>query len=162
MKKQSTPQEPKYFKYQFSPLMIVLAIAAMLLSVAGIVVSVFRIIKFGIREFSDALTNPFLILICLFCIVLMISILAKSQYIVDGTHYTTQFGFIKSSFLIADITAIVLDSDTKKLTVYVGEEFTVLSLNEAWNEEFVRALLDANPEIEYSFTLAENKDKDEK
>ena len=80
----------------------------------------------------------------------------------DGTHYTTQFGFIKSSFLIADITAIVLDSDTKKLTVYVGEEFTVLSLNEAWNEEFVRALLDANPEIEYSFTLAENKDKDEK
>ena len=153
--KNTEKQTTKYFKYKLSPLMIILSIAVILLSVAGIIVSVIRIVKYGIREFSDALSSPFLILVCLLCIVLVVAILIKSQYVIDGTHYTTQFGLIKSTFLIADVTEIVLDSETKKLTVYVGEEFTVLSLNEEWNEEFVRALLDANPNIEYSFTMAD-------
>lgn len=151
----NTEKQTKYFKYKLSPLMIILSIAVILLSVAGIIVSVVRIVKFGIREFSDALSSPFLILVCVLCIVLVVAILIKSQYVIDGTYYITQFGLIKSSFLIADITAIVQDTETKKLTVYVGEEFSVLSLNEEWNEEFVRALLDANPNIEYSFTMAD-------
>lgn len=155
MKKDNANQEIKYFKYTLSPLMIVLSIAVILLSIAGIIVSIWRIMQYGIREFSDALSSPFLILVCIACIVIVVSILIKSQYVIDGTHYITQFGLIKSTFLIADITAIVLDTETKKLTVYVGEEFSVLSLKEEWNEEFVRALLEINPDINYSFTMAE-------
>ena len=155
MKKENTPYETKYFKYTLSPLMIVLSIAVILLSIAGIIVSIWRIAKYGIREFSDALSSPFLILVCIACIVIVLSILIKSQYIIDGTNYITQFGIIKSAFPIADITSIVLDTQTKKLTVYVGFEFSVLSLKEEWNDEFVRALLEINPNIDYSFTMAD-------
>jgi len=106
------------------------------------------------------LQSPLLIAISLFCIVIIIALLVKSQYIVDDTHYTTQFGFVISRFPIKDITALVLDMDTKKLTVYMGEQFSVLSLSPEWNDEFIAALRAVNPDIEFSFTLAD-KEKDE-
>ena len=85
----------------------------------------------------------------------MISVLAKSQYIVDETYYTTQFGFIKSKFLIKDVTKLELDTDTQKLTVYVGEQFSVLSLSPEWNHEFIAAIREVKPDIEFTFTLSE-------
>ena len=136
--------------------MIGLSIAVILLCVAGIVISVYRLVEFGgVDGFTDALTSPLLIAICIFCIALVISMLVKSQYIVDDKYYTTQFGFIKSKFLIADITALLYDTDTKKLTVFVGEQFSVLSLNPIWNDEFITALRAVNPNIDFSFTLTE-------
>ena len=143
--------------------MIALAITVILLCLVGIVISVYRLIKFGgVDGFTDALKSPLLIAICLFCIVTVIALLVKSQYIVDETHYTTQFGFIISRFPIKDITALVLDMDTKKLTVYIGEQFSVLSLSPAWNDEFIAALRAVKPEIDFSFTLAETDGKTEK
>ncbi len=159
MKEQKTPSSAKYFKYQFTKTLISLAIAVIALCLAGIGVSVYRIVLFGIREFTDALQSPFLIAVCAFCIVLMISILAKSQYVIDENHYTVQFGFIKSKFAIKDITALVFDSDAKKLSIYIGEEFSVLSLAPAWQDEFIAALRAVKPEIDFSFTLAEKTEE---
>ena len=157
MKKNSAPKEAKYFKYQFRPIMLVLAIAVLLLCVAGIGVSVYRIVTFGIRQFSDALQAPLLILISLLCMTVVIALLIKSQYIVDENYYTVQFGFIKSKFPIKEVTAMELNSDTKKLTVYVGEEYSVLSLSPLWVDDFIAALRKANPNIDFSFTLAEHE-----
>ena len=62
-----------------------------------------------------------------------------------------------------DITSVVLDRDTNKLTVYMGEAYSVLSVQPSWNEDFVRALLKGNPSIDYSYTIKENKpDEDDK
>lgn len=162
MKKNSSPKEAKYFKYRFTPTLIVLSIAVILLCLAGLVVSIYRIVRFGVTGFSDALKSPLLVAICIFCIVLMISVLAKSQYIVDDTYYTTQFGFVKSKFPIKDITRLELNTDTQKLTVYVGEQFSVLSLSPEWNDEFIAAIRAVKPDIEFSFTLAEKSGKEEK
>lgn len=159
MKKKSAPTKAKYFKYQFTKTMIGLAIAVLLLSLAGIGVSIYRIVQFGIHGFTDALQSPFLIAICLLCMAIILSILIKSQYIIDDRHYIVQFGIIKSKFAIQDITSILLDSDTKKLTVYIGEEFSVLSLAIANHDEFIAALREANPHIEFTFTLAEGKEE---
>ena len=112
--------------------------------------------QFGIHNFSDALQSPFLIAICIFCIILVTSVLIKSEYIVTDTHFISQYGFIKSKFAIKEITAIVLDSDTKKLTVRFQEQFIVINTSSLWNEDFIRSLLTVNPNIDYSFTLAEN------
>ncbi len=159
MNKNSTPKETKYFPYQFTKTMLVLAIAVIALCIAGIGVSVYRIVRFGIRDFTDALQSPLLIVICVFCIAVVVCMLIKSQYIVDDTYYTTQFGFIKSKFLIKDVTRLELDTDTKKLTVFVGEEFSVLSLSEKWQDEFISAIRAVKPEIDFTFTLAENKEQ---
>ena len=44
----------------------------------------------------------------------------------------------------------------------MGEEFAVLSLSKDWTEAFTKALLDVNPKIDYSFTLAETDGKHKK
>ena len=89
--------------------------------------------------------------------------MAKSQYVVTEKHYISQFGFVKSRFLIKDVTAIELDSDTKKLTVFVGEQYMVLSIVPEQNDAFVQAMREMNKKIDFSFTLAPAaKDADKK
>ena len=147
------------FKIKFPITIILLCVAVYLLCGVGIGVSVWRIIHFGVKEFADVLKYPFLILVCLFCIVVVSSILIKSQYAVDDKYFTSQYGLIKSKFPVKDVTALTFDTDEKKLTVNFGEQFMVLSVNPDYSEALVRALLAVNPNIDYGFTLAENNDK---
>ncbi len=156
MKRSSKPNLAKYFKYKFSKLIFILALAVIAVCIVGIILSILRIIENGIDGVIGALTSPFYILICVFCIILVISILIKSQYIIDEKHLITQFGFIKSKFIIKEVTSILLNTDTNKLTVNMGEQFFVLSIDPKWNEDFVQALREINPNIDYSFTLASN------
>ncbi len=39
----------------------------------------------------------------------------------------------------------------------MGEAYSVISVQSSWNEDFVRALLKGNPDIDYSYTVKENK-----
>lgn len=164
MKKKET-QTVKRFKIKFTPTIICLCIAILLLCGVGIGISVWRIVRFGINGFNDVVKYPFLIAVCLFCIVIVVGILIRSQYIVDGETFITQFGIIKSRFAIRDITSVLLDRDLKKLSVYFGEQYSVISVSPEWNEELVRALLAVNPNIDYGFTLTDppkNKTDNEK
>ena len=158
MKNISAPKDIKIYKIKFTKAIIALAIAVMVFCTAGIIFSILQIIHHGIVDFSDVLKYPFLILISVFCIALVIAILVKSQYVINQNHLTSQFGFIKSKFDIKKITAVILDTDTNKLTVHCGEEFFIISLDKEWNEAFVRDLLAVNPHIDYSFTVSEKKD----
>lgn len=154
MEKKTIPSGTKFFKYKLTKLMIVFAVCILVLSIAGAVLSVFRFIKSGFNEPTDFITHPLLLLASLFCFVLTISILAKSQYAVTDKDYIIQFGFIKSTYPIKDITKVVYDTDTQKLTVFVGEEFSVLPLCADWQDEFVQALREVKPSIDYSFTAS--------
>ena len=156
MEKKTTPSGTKIFKYKLTKLMIVFAVAILLLSVAGAVLSVIRFIKSGFDEATDFITHPLLLLASLFCFVLTISILAKSQYTVTDKDYILQFGFIKSTYPIKDITKVEYDTDTQKLTVFVGEEFSTLPLCADWQEDFVQALRAVKPSIDYSFTASKS------
>ena len=154
MSKNSVPQGAKYFKYTLTKGMTALAVTVLALCVGGIALSGYRLIKNGIHEITDVLTSPLLILICIFCMALVISILCKSQYVVTKDSYVMQFGFIKSTYAIKDVTKVVYDTDTNKLTVFVGNEFSVLPLCKEWQEDFVQAIRDVKPSIEYSFTAS--------
>ena len=159
MKKQSVPHEAKYFKFRFTPLMLILAIAVLVLFTAGIVLSVWRITKEGIHVFNDVLKSPFLIAICLFGIVVVVAMLIRSRYIITKDTFITQFGIIKSKFPVQDFTSVLLDTDNKKLTVYSGEQFFVVTTNPEWNNDFVQALREVKPDLEFSFTLTNQEDK---
>ena len=159
MKQSSSTNNVKTFPITFPISIILVAVAVLLLCVASIVVSVLQIISKGVNEFSDVLKYPFMLAISVFCIVLVISILIKSQYVVNDTHFVSQFGLVKSKTEIKTITSIILNTETQKLTMYFGEEFTVLSFTKDYNEEFVRALLDVNPKISYSFVTPDSEEK---
>ena len=160
--KNKAPQQIKRFKYKFTPTMLALAYAVLVLCLVGIVVSVWRIMQFGIGGFSDALKSPFLIAVCVLCIVIVVAMLFKSEYTVDATHYTTRFGIIKSKFLIKDVTSLVLNTDQRKLTVYFGEQYAVLSIDPTLCDAFISALREVKPSIDFSFTLAEKADETDK
>ena len=155
MKKQSTGKQPQIFKIKLTNTMLLLCVAVFILCATGVGLSIWRIIKFGVNSFNDVIKYPFLIGVCLFCIALMIALLIKSQYVVDDTYFYTQYGFIKSRFTIKDVSALVYNTDEKKLTVQFGEEYTVVSVDPVWQEELVRAFLAVKPEIDYSFTLTQ-------
>lgn len=162
MKKTTAPQEAKIFKITFSKTILALSIVILLICFAGIGISVWRIFSFGIHSFNDVLKYPFLILVGGFCIAVVVAILIRSQYILDKEYLTAQFGFVKTKYDVKKITSLLLDTDSKKLTVNCGEEFFVLMLSNNWNEEFVRALLSINPDIDYSFTLSDNEKSEDK
>ena len=156
--KKSTDQKNKIlFPLKLSKVMIALCIVCIALCLAGIAVTIFRIVNNnGINGVMDVLKYPLLILICLFCIALVLSILIRSQYAVDDKNLTTQFGFIKSTYPIKDFTSLTVDSQQQKLTVYQGENFFVLSVKETWLNDMVHAILQSKPSLEVSYTLTEN------
>ena len=154
MGKKVVPAGAKYFKYKLTKLMVATAIAVILLALGGLGLSIYRLLKCKFEEVTDFITHPLLILVSIFCIALAISILCKSQYVVTDKNYIMQFGFIKSTYAIKDITKVIFDTDTNKLTVYVGEEFSVLPLCADWHEDFVQALRAVKPSIDYTFTAS--------
>ena len=165
MKKNSGSESPKYFRFQFTPAVIAMSIAAVLSGTScslAISISVYNISKNGIHSFNDVLRYPFLILVSVALAVIVTALLIRSGYLVDDKYFTTQFGLIKSRCELKKITSVVLDRDTYKLTMYTGDTYSVLSVHPSWNEDFVRALLKGNPDIDYSYTLRENKPDDDK
>ena len=157
MKKQSAPHEAKFFKFRFTPLMLILAVCVIVLATAGTALSIWRIVAQGIHGFNDALKSPLLIAICIFGIVIVTAMLIRSRYVITKDALVIQFGFIKSKFTVADFTSVLLDTDSKKLTVYMGESFFVVTTNPEWNNDFVQALREVKPDIEFSFTLTDGQ-----
>lgn len=149
----------KTFQIQFPLAVILLAVAVIVLCIISIGVSIWQIITMGIDGITDVFKYPFMIAISVFGIALVSSVLIKSEYVITDKEFISQFGFIKSKTALSAITSILLNTDTQKLTVYFGEEFTVLSFTKDWNEEFVRAILDANPNVSYSFTSSNTEEK---
>ena len=155
--------EAKSFPIRFSPIIIILCVAIILLCCAGVALSADRIAKEGINGLYSALKSPFLIAICLFGIAVVIAMLIKSQYVVDGDKLITQFGFVKSTFEIKKFTSMIFDTERNKLSIYMGEEYFVLTVQMSFVNELVNAILAANENIDYSFTLSgEPKDEDKK
>ena len=152
-------EEKKIYRFPFKlgTLTVTLCILALVLCVVGIALSIWRISNEGINGITDALRNPFVILVCLLCMVIITALLIKSQYVVDETNFTTQFGIIKSKTPIQSITALEEDREKGRLTLFFGEDFSVIAVKKEWNDDFIRALLKMNPDIDYSFTMTENK-----
>ncbi len=155
----------KKFRYRFSRLTYWLIIAGIALSVVGFGLNLFVCIKNGISSAADPVypiiqyTLMFAVTVALFAILL--SILISSYYLVDKEQIVTSFGFIKSKYKIKDIETIELDRNTNKLSVYFSDDtFVVIVVKEEWYSQFVQAILDINPKIEYSIKSKENTPDD--
>ena len=149
--------ETKTFKFKLNAKLILLCVAILLLCAAGIVVTTLRMLKYGIHGVNDVIKYPFLLAVCVACVVIVVALLIKAEYLLTDKELITKFGFIKTKYPIKELTSVLLDRDKNRLTLYMGEQFAVVLVDPKWNEEFVRELLKRNPEIEYTFTVTENK-----
>ena len=148
-------QNQTVIKIKFSKKILILSALVYILCAVGTAVSIWRVCRYGIHGFSDVLKYPFLIAVCVFCVTLVTSVLIKSQYVIKDGNLITQYGFIKSKFPAKDFTSMTLNTDEKKLTIYSGEQYMIISVSPTWVHEFTKALLDINPKIEYTFTLTD-------
>lgn len=171
MKKQNSnkntkpqPEKPvcRTFPMKKSLAITLLSAGALVLSVAGIILSAYRLLKSGLHSFYECLQYPFLIAVCLFAIVVVAAVLIKCEYRVSGTELILCHGFLKTHISLSQITEAVSDTDTDKiyLTLTDTEGKLVLSTTHDRRESLVRALLDGNPAIDYGFTMREKNDEE--
>lgn len=156
----------KSFKYKFTPLMKTLLFAAIGVSVLGFALTTWRLIVNGARTADPVysiLTYVLMYFVTVAVFVLCCSVLASSCYIISGKTFKTKFGFIVSKFDVEKITDVILDRKTNKLTVtFESGEYIVIVVKQDWYEEFISAILEANPKIEYSVNSLENDGTDKK
>lgn len=142
---------------KFGKLIFGLSIAALVLCAVGIVFSIYNIIRFGIVNLYDALKYPFLMVICVLCIVFVAAILKSSYYEITKDKLIAKYGFLKNEYPVLQFTAMVLDRDENKLAAYMGDVFMLITIAPTDNEAFARAMLDVNGDIDFSYTVTENK-----
>lgn len=157
MKQTENKNVRRVFPFRFNTLGILLGVIVLLFCIVGAGISIYRIIQEGISDLTDALKHPFIIAVSIFCATVVISVLIKSEYVVTDEELITKFGFIKSRLPLSSITSMEHDRATHKLTVYCGEEFTVFTLKKEWADDLAHEICVANPQIEFSFTMTENK-----
>ena len=157
----------KTFKYKFTRLLKALMIVGMVLCVVGFGVNLYYCVTNGAKHGADPVypvmqyVLMFFVTVVLF--VLLLSILVRSAYVIDGKFFKTRFGFIVSKYDVEKIDSITLDRKTVKLTVtFKSGEFMVIVVKQDWYEEFVTALLLANPKIKYDINSLDNTDTDKK
>lgn len=161
MKKENPSSKKQIFRFKFNSTTLILIILGLLLCAAGIATSIWRLVNTPPQGLTECLQSPLLIGVCVFGLVVLISMLVRSQYEVDENFVTVRFGIIKSATPVKDVTAIELDKDSDKLSLYTGETFSVILVNKEWNDEFVTAVQAVNPKVEYSIVMAKNKPKKE-
>lgn len=157
----------KRFRYKFTAVMKVAIIAGLILSAAGFTVNLVMCIINGVSSAADPVypilqyTLMFFVTVALFAILL--SVLLNSAYVIDGKSFKTKFGFITSKYDIASIVNVTLDRKTNKLAVtFENDTYIVIVVKQDWYDDFIKALLEANPQIEYTINSLEKPEDENK
>ena len=114
-------------------------------------------------SFYDWLKNPFLILVCVFAIVVVTALLMHSEYRVSEKELISCYGFIKSRLPLSEITSATSDAETNKifLTLSSAEGQLVIVTVPDKREDLVRAMLKGNPSIDYGFTFRDKPEEEQ-
>lgn len=137
------------------------------LSVAGFTANLVMCIKNGVSSAANpvypVLQYSLMFFATALLFAILVSVIARSAYIIDGKKFKTQFGFIISKYNIEDIETVTLDRKTNKLAVtFKNGNYIVVVVKQEWYDDFITALLKASPKIEYSIISLENKPEDDK
>ena len=156
----------KKFNFRFTKLTKVFIYLGLALAAAAIAVNTYFVIANGISSAA----NPTIKIIqyaamyfaAALLLVVLVSLLISSYYAIDGKRLITSLGIIKTKYDIDAIQSVLLDRNTKKLSVFFAENrFVVIVVKDEWHEDFVAELLKVNPNIEFSINSKENTPDDE-
>lgn len=155
----------KTYKFKLSKVAALLSALAIILSLGGNALTVYRIIKLGFTSFTVGVQHVVMLIVCVALLVVFISLLIRSYYKITDKEIILKFGVIKSVFKIEEITSVHLFTKTNKLVVYFkNETYTVIVVKENWHKDFIDDLLSKNDKIVYdvSYEESENDDKNDK
>lgn len=163
------PEQPrpapavKRYPFRFSPLILALLVAGLLLCLAGFGFTTWQFSDFLQGEISSVyewLKYILLYFVSVLLAVLILAMLVKSQYVIGGRKLILQFGLIRSTYDIGKIVSVQHFRGSGKLTVYFDDfktKFMVIVVKESWYDDFVQTLLERNERITYDFVTAEEE-----
>ena len=157
----------KTYKYKFTKIMTAFIWTGIALSVVAFAVNTYFVFAEGIGSAANAV-YPILRYVLMYFVsvaafVILLSLILSSHYQITGTKFKTSFGIIKSTYDIEKIESVVLDRNTKKLSVFFDDKnFMVIVVKQEWYEDFIDELLKANNKIEYTINSKQNDIDEEK
>lgn len=102
-----------------------------------------------------------LIIVGIAGVVVFVAMLANSRYELTSTELVLRFGVIVTRYVIADMVAIHVFKNTKKLTVYFKDDrYAVVVVKEEWYKSLIEELIRINPRIAYDEGGDEGADKE--
>lgn len=149
----------KTYRFKLSIAATVGCIAGILLGLAGIGVTAYRIYKYGFSSAQLIIQHVVVLLVSALAIAVFAAILIRSVYKLTDKTLVLWFGFIKSEYKIADIEAVHLFTKTNKLVLYFKDEkYTVIVVKPEWYRELTQEIIARNKNIRYDVST---DDKDE-
>lgn len=155
----------KRYPFKFSATLIVLFSLGLLLCIAGFGLTLWRFLGFlesNIDSVYGWMQHILLFLVSVLLAVLIIAMLIRSQYLVTEKEIILQFGLIRTKYKIAQIFSVHLFKGLNKLVVYFDEfhtKYAVIVVKSVWYDDFVQALLERKPSIEFSFSTPEEEEE---
>ncbi len=140
--------------------------AGLALAVAAFGVNLYFAITRGlngaVHPFYPILQYTLMGIVSVALFVILISLILSSYYAVDGKTLKTSFGIIKSKYDLEKVESIILDRETNKLSIHFDDgAFIVIVVKPEWYDDFVEAVLRANPKIDYAVKSKENTPDDD-
>lgn len=142
----------KRYKYKFTPLVIILLIALLVIAVCCIGLNVYRLIDNIVKNneinFYSWISYAVIILLSIIAIILVISIFAKSYYEINEKAVVLRWGLIKNEIELKTVKQVKLSAVNHKLElIFEDESFFVILTDELWFEEFVDEIKQKRPQI---------------
>lgn len=151
----------KSFKFQFSLPIQLLFVLALLLSAAGIGLTIWRIVAQGENSVYVWMQHAILLLVSALMAILVIAMLLKSEYTLTNEQLILSFGLIRSKYDLKKIYSVHLFRGAKKLAVYFDDyktNYIIIYVKESWYDEFIKTLVSLNPKIGFSFSSPEEEE----
>ena len=155
----------KRYPFRFSPLITSVLALSLFLCAACFGLSLWQFLDFlrgDLSSIYDWIKYALLFLVSIFGAVIVISMLCRSQYCLTEKELIMQFGIIKSRYEIKKIFSLQLLNGSKKLAVYFDDfktKYMIIVVKEMWIDDFIKALLERKPGIEFSFSTAEDENQ---
>ncbi len=129
-----------------------------LLSLAGIGFSVYRIIVGGVNNTYDWIGIAVMGVVCLFLIILIIAMLISSKYTVDNEYLNWWLGFVRTRYPLKNIRSVHLFEGAKKVVVYyTNNQFSAIVISPDDFQDFIKELTSKDKPIDFTYTTAEDE-----
>lgn len=140
----------KIYKISFNLLATILLYFVCVLTLGGVGWNIYNLIAVAHNVYNYVSFSVLLIVSAL-VFVFAILVLFNSRYVLTKQKLTTKIGLIKTTVNIEDITQIIHFTSTKKLTVFLKDEYLFnVIIKETCYEKFVKDLTEYNANIKYS------------
>ncbi len=161
-------KDARRYPFRFTAFMLVLFWAGLLLSLAGLALTVWRFSAFLMDGAFSALgwvQYIILFAVAIFLAVLLASFLIRSEYVIGEKEVVLKLGIIRVKYPLKELRHIHLFRGSNKLALYFeGEKptYTAVVIAPSQFEDFVQELLTRCPKAEFSFSTPEEEEEDKK